>query len=234
MKILLITAILVGLCAVLSYSQPRLEIPVNNFNFGYVPQNSTVVRKFWFKSTGTDTLQIKDIKTGCACAVMPLEKNWIAPGDSMRVSIFWAIKRNMGAIARSPRIFTNASPDPLRLHLQGTALLFPDSARPVSVKPYKFELAKSSHTEIDSLSFTLVNRSDHDLSVSLVSSPPDECELFVPDSVGALSSSTGYIKVKPEFADSEFKTSITLLLSDRKSTRLTIPIRRKFYLEKAK
>jgi len=234
MKKLLISAILLEFGAVLSYSQPRLEVPVNNFNFGYIPQNSTVVRPFWFKSTGTDTLQIKDIKTGCACAVMPLEKNWIAPGDSMRVSIFWIIKRNIGVIARSPRIYTNASPDPLRLHLQGTALLFPDSARPISVKPYKFELAKTSHAEIDSLSFILVNHSDYDLSISLVSIPPDECELFVPDSVSALSSSTGYIKVRPEFADSEFKTSITLLLSDRKLTRLTIPIRRKFYLEKAK
>jgi hypothetical protein len=216
--------------AISAQAQPRLEVTDPDFDFGYVPQNTRLVHRYWFKSVGTDTLRIKDIKTGCSCAILPLEKNWIAPGDSMSVSFYWEIKRGIARVGRTARIFTNAGPDPIRLHLEAMMLPFPDSARPVTVKPYRCELAKTSRTVIDSVSFTLANYSDRDLAVTMISPPVDECEVVVPDSLKALSNSTGYVKVKPEYADTEFEASITLKFSDQKSTRLTIPIRRKFYL----
>jgi len=229
MKKLLIVVVLVLTAGARSHSQPRLVATAPEFDFGYTPQNVKLVHHFWFKSAGTDTLRINDIKTGCACALMPLERDWLAPGDSMKVSIHWNIKRNLGRIDRYPRVFTNAGPDPVRLHLKGTVIPYPDSARPVSPKPFRFLLARSSLKDIDSLSFTLTNHSSQDLAVSLASVPPEEVELVLPVSVRALASSTGYVKLKPEFADSEFQTSITLLMSDQGHTHITIPIGRKFY-----
>ncbi len=233
MKILL-TTLMMTLAWMSSYSQPRLEIVDTDFDFGYTPQHTTLVHRFWFKSAGTDTVVINDIKTGCACAVMPLEKDRIPPGDSMRVGIFWDIKNNLGPTGRTVRVFTNAGQDPLRLHLDALVHLYPDSARPVSVKPYRSELAKSSQAVIDSVIFTLTNHANQDLSVALVSSFSDECEIVLPDSIKALSSDNGYVKVKPEFADTEFETSITLLFSDQQASRLTVPIRRKFYFADTK
>jgi hypothetical protein len=232
MKKLLIGVVLVLTMATLSRSQPRLAVPAATFDFGIIPQNVKLVHHFWFKSVGTDTLLINEIKTGCACAVMPLQRDWIAPGDSMRVSIYWNIKRNRGAIERHPRVFTNAGPDPVKLHLKGTAVFRPDSARPVSPKPHEILLARSSRKDLDSLSFTLTNHSSQDLAVSLASFPPDECELVLPDSIGAMANSTGYVKLRPQFADSEFQTSLTLLFSDQHQTHITIPVRRKFYAVK--
>lgn len=217
-----------------SYSQPRLEISDTDFDFGYTPLNTKLVNRFWFKSVGTDTVVINDIKTGCACAVMPLEKNRIAPGDSMRVGVFWDVKNNLGPTGRTVRIYTNASQDPLRLHMKAVVRPTLDSARPVSVKPFRCELAKSSRAVIDSISFTLTNHTDEDVSVALVSSFPDECELVLPDTIKALASSRGYVKVKPEYADMEFETSMTLLFSDQEASRLTVPIRRKFYFADTK
>ncbi|MDX9857031.1 MAG: hypothetical protein RBT76_04535 [candidate division Zixibacteria bacterium] len=43
---------------------PRLEIPENTFNFGYVPQNATISHDFWLYSTGDDTLRILRIVPG--------------------------------------------------------------------------------------------------------------------------------------------------------------------------
>ena len=229
MKKLLIAVIFVLTTGTLSYPQPRLEVTAPEFDFGYTPQNIKLVHHFWFKSVGTDTLLINEIKTGCACAVMPLERDRLAPGDSMKVSIHWNIKRNLGRIDRYPRVFTNAGPDPVRLHLKGTVIPYLDSVRPVSPKPFRFLLARSPHKDIDSLKFTLTNHSSQDLAVSLASVPPEEVELILPDSVEALTSSTGYVKLRPEFADSEFQTSITLLMSDQGHTHITIPIGRKFY-----
>jgi hypothetical protein len=234
MKKLLIAVILVLTTGTLSQSQPCLVATAPTFDFGYTPQNVKLVHHFWFKSVGTDTLLINDIKTGCACAVMPLERDWLAPGDSMKVGIYWNVKRSLGKIERNPRVFTNAGPDPVRLHLKGNVTHYPDSTRPISPKPFRFLLARSPLKDIDSLSFTLTNHSSQNLAVSLASVLPEEVELILPDSVRALASSTGYVKLKPEFADSEFQTSITLLMSDQGHTHITIPIRRKFYTVKDK
>ena len=96
------------------------------------------------------------------------------------------------------------------------------------------ELPVCYNGDIDSLAFTLTNHSKQDLAVKLISAQPEEYELVLPDSVHALSSSTGYVKLKPEFADSEFQTSLTLLISDQGNKHLTIPVRRKFYTVKEK
>ena len=212
-----------GLC------QPALEIPESTFEFGAVPQNSTVFHYFWFKSTGTDTLKINHIKTGCTCVLMPLERDWIAPGDSMKVGIYWNIKRRVGKIGRYPYIFTNAMEEPYRVYLKGGISLKPNEARPVSIQPFKLELSKLQDKSIDSLSFILHNHSDKDLHHNLLSDSLEECELVLPEILLANSDNTGYIKVNKDYLNTEFKRSITLQLSDDRNTIITIPVRRKFY-----
>jgi hypothetical protein len=232
MRRLLPTIILLVLAHGPASSEPLLEVPDRGFDFGDAPQKATLVHRFWFKSVGTDTVRIHDIKTGCDCAVPSLEKKWIAPNDSMEVTLYWDISKYQGSIARTPRVFSNAGQDPVKLRLSATASIAPGSARPLTVNPYKFELAKSSRKVIDSLSFLLANHSERDISIRLVSRPVEECELVLPDKIDALGSATGYILVKSEFRDKEFKASVTLLISDgdnRDAQRLTVPIRRKFY-----
>ncbi len=60
----LCTAILVILWAIPAQGAPRLTIPESVFDFGYVPQNSTISHVFWLYSTGDDTLKIINIKPG--------------------------------------------------------------------------------------------------------------------------------------------------------------------------
>lgn len=43
---------------------PKLTMPETVFDFGYMPQNSTVSHVFWMYSTGDDTLKILSVKTG--------------------------------------------------------------------------------------------------------------------------------------------------------------------------
>jgi hypothetical protein len=42
----------------------RIEVPQTKFDFGYVPQGSTISHVFWLKSVGADTLRITDIRPG--------------------------------------------------------------------------------------------------------------------------------------------------------------------------
>jgi hypothetical protein len=58
---LILTAFLV---AGRASAAPRLTIPEEMFDFGFVPQNSKVAHVFWLHSTGDDTLKIVRVNPG--------------------------------------------------------------------------------------------------------------------------------------------------------------------------
>ena len=66
-KTLLLTAIaliLVFLLSSLAMALPKMFIPEQEFNFGFVPQNSKISHMFWIKSVGEDSLIIISVKPG--------------------------------------------------------------------------------------------------------------------------------------------------------------------------
>ena len=213
----------------ISFAQPELEIVGNSFDFGVTPQNSDVSQHFWFKSVGDDTLKITEIKTGCKCVLMPLERTSLAPGDSMYVGLEWKISRHLYKAGKYPYIYTNASPDPYRIYLTAEVYQSLDSTIPLSMSPYKFELSKFKGTDKSKIKFTVTNRTESDLTLQIVSSQVDECEISFPKVIKAKSSENGYVKVKDEYLDKEFNGSITFMANDKDQTKYTLPYRRKIF-----
>ena len=221
--------LLVLLVASSASAQPKLEIPSNKFDFGLMPDQSTVKHSFWFKSVGTDTVRIKEIKVTCQCMAVPLTQDWLAPGDSMPVSVFWNLGRRIGNAGQYPQVFIEGDEKPHDMSLIGQVVRALDEGRPVSVKPFKGEFAKTSVKSIDSIGIILTNHSKEDLEVMVVSCPVDECLMSFPEHIPAGAQASGYVKLKAESSDSEFMSSITLEFEGRKKSRLTIPLRRKIY-----
>lgn len=64
--ILLICAAIVGVQLLVSAvsAAPRLVIEEEEFNFGYVPQNSKISHVFWLRSEGDDSLKILKVVPG--------------------------------------------------------------------------------------------------------------------------------------------------------------------------
>lgn len=210
-------------------AKPKLEIQPEKFSFGMIPQYSTVSHKFWFKSIGDDTLKITELKTGCSCAIMPLTQDFILPGDSLEVQFFWNVGRRIYKVGRYPYIFTNAKEDAYRISLTGEVHESLDSIKPVSISPYICELSRIREKSIDEIEFTLTNQSDQDLNISLLTPSVTECIIDIPHSIPAKGTAVGKIKVNDKFLDKEFKGSVTILLSDKNKTRITIPYRRKIF-----
>jgi len=211
------------------WSKPILEISSKLHDFGMLPKNSVLFHVFQLKSTGTDTVRIDEIKTGCACAISKMKQDWIAPGDSLDMEISWNIHGFRSSLFRSIRIFYNGNPDPVRVSLKGMVVEHPDSLRPLSISPYRFELASTPLKNIDSVAFKITNYDDHDLKLQSTSPKLEQCVLVLPSTVPAKSSATGYIRLNPEYDSLEFETSVTIVADDFKHTKLTVPIRRKFY-----
>ncbi|MEW6051381.1 MAG: DUF1573 domain-containing protein [Candidatus Zixiibacteriota bacterium] len=231
MRPLLLAALLLLVGVFSGFGQPKLEIPSNKFDFGISPQNASLVQFFWFKSIGTDTVRITKLTTGCDCATMPLPQNWLAPGDSMHVGLFWHSERKVGNSGRYPYIFTNASPDPYRIYLTALVISGMDSAHPVSVKPYKVELSKLPTMSLDTTAITFTNHSKDSFALSVISSPIAECEIELPQALGGNRSSNCVVRVKPEYRDQEFERSFTVLFEGPGELRYryTVPVRRKIY-----
>lgn len=227
-KILAVTTGLLLICSSI-FAGPELEIVNNRFDFGMVPQRSTLAQYFWFKSIGDDTLVINEIKTGCTCALMPLERDTLPPGDSTLVGIYWNIGKSIYKTGRYPYIFTNATPDPYRIFL--TAEVYPatDTVKPLSCSPYILALSSHPKASVNEVTFTVSNHMDEDVDLQVVSFPLKECDLELPDKIGKQSSIKGTIKVKPEYLDKEFKSSITIYVNTGKEHRLTIPVHRKIF-----
>ncbi|MCB2229212.1 DUF1573 domain-containing protein [bacterium] len=207
---------------------PILEASVDEYDFGTVIGRTTLYHTFWFKSTGTDTVRIDDIKIGCDCAMLPLTTNKIAPGDSVEMKFTWTTQRSNGLDRRFPRIFTNMGPDPVRLRYYASCVTVPDSARPMSIKPYRFEFAQIGAIKRDSLTFTLTNHSDLGYAVHVVSPTTDRLEVVFPDSLPPNSSASGRIRVVPAYGDQEFEETLTFQFDSRgiDPSRISIPVRK--------
>jgi hypothetical protein len=62
---ILVTALLlVFLLTTSLFGAPRLTIPESSFDFGYVPQNSSISHEFWLYSEGDDSLKILKVIPG--------------------------------------------------------------------------------------------------------------------------------------------------------------------------
>lgn len=231
LSILAVTLIISGLVL----AEPKLDIDYKSYDFGWVPYNSTGVLYCVIRSVGTDTLVINDITSDCRCLVMPLENQLLPPGDTMIIPVIWEFDDVPNRSSHFCKIFTNeqASIDgkPLQLKFEGTVVINPDSLRPVAAKPYRLEFSRMGQIDIDSVSFILTNRSIRDLKLELMAFPYQECEISVPDSLKPNSTVTCWVKIKPEYANREFLSSLTIRMTDntRFDRSLTIPIRRKIY-----
>ena len=228
-NVLKLQVLLICFCSYSLFAEPKLEITDQRFDFGSVPTNSIIYKHFWFKSTGTDTLIITNIKTGCACALMETVKDTLPPGDSIKVGIEWKIGNRIFSIGRYPYIYTNASEDPYRIYLTGEAFKTLDKLQPVSLSPYKFELPRYKDNSIDELKFTLTNNSENTVHYRIITELPKECEISLPEKIEPNSKGVGTIKVKKEYADKEFTSSITIVSLDNTKTKITIPIRRTIF-----
>ena len=64
MPLVLVMLTLVFLLASSALALPKMFLPQEEFNFGFVPQDSKVTHVFWIKSVGEDSLIIISVKPG--------------------------------------------------------------------------------------------------------------------------------------------------------------------------
>jgi len=229
-KYKLIVPAVMFLLAATAWGQPKLEASPSEFDFGFTVKDAAITTGLWLKSTGTDTVNISEIKTGCECTTIPLETKRIAPGDSIEVFIRWETERTFGQVKRYPRFYYDNAPHELRFGLKANVLNMHDSiGMAISVWPYRFEFGRHASISVDSMAFKLKNVLDGRIRPSLAGHVPEQCVFVLPEVIPAKGEAWGYIKIKNEYLDQEFDNSITLKFNHNDKYFITVPIRRKVY-----
>jgi hypothetical protein len=177
-------------------------------------------------SKGDDSLQILKVIPGCGCTQAPLEKSGLSAGDSTRLEVIFDTKHFTDQITKRPRIETNEGPPEKYVEFSCDVLRRPDSTYPIIIKPYKIDLSQFGEKVRDQMKVTITNVSDKPLDIKIVAAPDELLTATFPKTVGPGMSADGTVKLTAGAVKKEFEKSITLQLSDDKSTRFSIPVKR--------
>lgn len=205
---------------------PGIRVSPEQFNFGTLPQHSTVKSIFWIHSIGDDTLRITRVIPGCGCTKAPLEKDVLPPGDSTRLEIIFDSKSFRGQISKSPRIETNAGKPDAVVTFSAMVTPHPDSTRPLTISPYKLDITQFGERQRSEATFKITNHSDRELAVTPISLPADIALVDLPKRIAAHATVPVRVSLRELGMTTEFERSITFELNDAAKSRYTVPVKR--------
>lgn len=201
-------------------TSPRIKVDPEVFDFGYVPQNATVSHTYWLRNTGTERVEIKQLRPNCGCTQVPPTDSLIAVGDSLPVEMLFGSRNISGKVEKFTRIVSNAAGRVPVLTFQAKVLKPDESPGPLVATPSIVRMTTSNTTKV-----AIRNTGKTTVKASVVDLPPNFIQLDVnelslaPDETKELT-----ISLVPQEQPGEFSKSITLEAGDAVKTRITIPI----------
>ena len=203
-----ILAILVSSAiAISATAQNPLLIDGAKFDFGQVPQNATLHHQVWLRCSGSDTVTLGEIKTGCGCLVISPERRQIVPGDSLMLSCYWQ--------------------RPVELTVGGNVVTEDDSTASLHWWPQRIEFRPTHGSREKNIEqvITLTNRTQTALSVTLVGHGP-ELDLGLPESIPAAQTAHIQVAVAEAYPGGDFESSFTFELTGNQgeSFRVSVPV----------
>ena len=208
----------------LGFAESKMNLPVNVFDFGFVPQQSQATCRFWIYSAGADTLHIIDVRPGCGCTKAPLEKKIIPPGDSTYVDITFNTGQYKGRTSKS--ITISAADSVPAQHVTILSTVYPDTFvnDVLSIKPAILELTGTAKGQ--EVKFTIENKTSEEVMPALSIIPEGLIEIYLPKSIPPGKIAEGKIKTISEIPLG-FAKSFTFNIGDSEQAIYTVPIKGK-------
>lgn len=208
-------------------ADPQVSLPEREFNFGKMPMNSKVLHTFWIHSTGSDTVFIDTIMTGCGCTTIPLEKTFLPPGDSMRFTAEFDSKGFRGSVVKRPSFRIRGDTTSYGVKFYAYVVTNPEELEPLAVSPTFFDYSNITGEKTQKVVFGLKNTGLVDISLSVVDSPEDIVAIRIPDSLKVGERGPGVITLLPDYQYRDFTSSVTIEINQSDMYRITIPLFRR-------
>lgn len=191
-----------------AWSQARISMNEEVYDFGVIPRNKPVSRDFIITNTGNKPLVISEVSASCACTVSAWTKTPIAPGETGMVRSTFDAKM-MGRFHKSLIIRSNAVEQVKFVALKGEVALgvinykkdLPYQIGALRVDKRYIEFPPVSKGETPTAVIQVANTSEKAIELTLMHLPP-------------------YLKAeaKPGILTHGKKARITLTLDSRKLT----------------
>ncbi len=213
-------------------SSSQAEAPVvvtePSFNFGFVPQASTLTHTFWVKSTASEEVRITRFVPGCGCTKSSLPDSTIAPGDSVRLDIIFASGRFRGAVTKKPYFYTNLADERVAMGINAQVVNDTTKWAPIRFRPLKLDVSQFTTRPRTKAKFFLDNLSETDYEISLIYDAGRSFEVELPRKIKAGERVEGIVTILDDAIETSFEQSFTIELNDGLKTRLSLPITRMF------
>ena len=112
-KLFMVVALSLGLTGAAGLAAPRLQVEPQEFEFGRVIEGIMVQATFTLTNVGDEPLVFtQKVHTSCGCTSAPLERDQLAPGESMELVVYFDSTGFGGReVERTAELYTN---DPQR------------------------------------------------------------------------------------------------------------------------
>ena len=213
--------------AVSSQAQSGLGIHPPTFDFGWAPQNATLVCQVWVVAPAGDTISLGEIKTGCGCLVVIPEPAEIPPGDSLTLSCYWQTRGSVGTHNVSAYLYTTPDQRPVELTIEGKVVTEDDSIASIDWSPRRVEFGRATGIRNNRTEkvITLTNVTDTELAVALVGQGP-ELGVALLETIPAGQTAQVQVAILGAHSGIDFESSFTLEFSGNasESFRVSIPV----------
>jgi hypothetical protein len=205
-------------------SKARIFLPDTRWDFGYIPKGGLVSHTFQVKNIGEDTLIIVRVRPGCACTIVPLSKDRLAPNETADLEVIFDSKKiRKGKTSKSIQIISDDPTKPFQ-DLHFTARVG-ESNSLVKLTPEQVSFDTVHQVKEAQRMLTVENISEEKLSVELIDEPKDFVELSIDKGrlkPGEKAEIT--LELKKDAPVGSFHTSFTLDFENSKMIRITVPV----------
>jgi hypothetical protein len=198
-----------------------------SFDFGWAPQNATLVCPIWAVNLTGDSISLTEIKTGCGCLVVRQQPDGIPSGDSLGLSCYWQTRSYSGPRSISAYLYTSDDRRPVEVKIGGKIVTDDDSTASIGWRPRRLAFGqvsgkRKSRTE---QVITLTNRTQTDLAMTVVEQGP-ELNLQMAETIPAEETANIRVAIAPDYSEADFETSFTLEFSGNagEKFRVSIPV----------
>jgi len=221
--VLIVALMIAALPRAVGAGPPVITAADSTFDFGYVPQQSTLVFATWLRNPGPDTTQINSIRTGCGCLTTLVQGERIPPADSIRVLMYWQTRAARGPVAKSAYIYTSGSQDPLTLAVSGRVMGASEEPASFNWAPLRLQF-DSTEGPGAARSLELRSNGGGRLSVLKVEYSGERLSLDIPGEVPPDGRADGRVTLRQRAG--VFEESFTLETSDENgyTYRVSVPV----------
>ncbi|HSL90026.1 MAG TPA: DUF1573 domain-containing protein [Ignavibacteriaceae bacterium] len=91
---------------------PKIQFNNSQYNFGKVKEGQVYQHTFTFSNTGSRSLNIKDVKSSCGCAVASISQKELMPGESATLKVELDTAKRKGRMSRTLTVISNDPENP--------------------------------------------------------------------------------------------------------------------------